>query len=94
MPATKPDLSLKLKEKLEVYNCFCFAKKTEIYRKRRNCSNCSKNHARFMYSAMIPRIAMRYAFSNQRTACQDSNERDLQPDCSANQPVTGPRQPT
>eukprot|EP00983_Pelagomonas_calceolata_P008739 285274-Pelagomonas_calceolata.AAC.1 len=27
MPATKPDLSLRLKEKLEVYNCFCVAKK-------------------------------------------------------------------
>eukprot|EP00983_Pelagomonas_calceolata_P111023 1159739-Pelagomonas_calceolata.AAC.8 len=27
MPATKPDLSLKLKERLEVYNCFSVAKK-------------------------------------------------------------------
>eukprot|EP00983_Pelagomonas_calceolata_P012019 385720-Pelagomonas_calceolata.AAC.1 len=30
MPATIPDLSLKLEEKLEVYNCFCVTKRTEI----------------------------------------------------------------
>eukprot|EP00983_Pelagomonas_calceolata_P009315 300909-Pelagomonas_calceolata.AAC.1 len=67
MPATKPDLSLKLKEKLEVYNCFCIAKKIEIYRNRRSCSNCfSKDHATFKYSPMLARIAMRYVFSNQR----------------------------
>eukprot|EP00983_Pelagomonas_calceolata_P039719 1137310-Pelagomonas_calceolata.AAC.1 len=60
MPANKPDLSLKLKEKLKVYNCFSVAKKQRYIG--------SVEIAQTVY-----RITTCYIHV-QLHACQDSNE--------------------